>query len=94
MSCNVRCLFRSATGSDKLCRRAKFRLLTVRFRTVGPSALFWAALNSAVYRLRVLFVMTFLQMVFQLTTRSGLAGQGHPEIDPQGEPFTRLSFMK
>jgi len=28
------------------------------------------------YRLRVLFVITFLQMVFEFTTWSGLAGQG------------------
>jgi hypothetical protein len=35
-------------------------------------------LNSAVYRLRVFFVMTFLQMVFQFTTWPSLAGQGHP----------------
>src|SRR3954471_9929194 len=35
-----------------------------------------AALNSAVYRLRVFFVMTFLQMVFQFNIWSGLAGQG------------------
>jgi hypothetical protein len=34
-------------------------------------------LNSAVYRLRVFFVMTFLQMVFELNIWSGLAGQGH-----------------
>jgi hypothetical protein len=31
-----------------------------------------------VYRLRVFFVMTFLQMVFELSIWSGLAGQGHP----------------
>jgi len=37
-------------------------------------------LNSAVYRLRVFVVITFLQMVFQLTTRSGLAGQGHDAL--------------
>src|SRR3954452_7509379 len=37
-----------------------------------------AALNSAVYRLRVFFVMTFLQMVFELNIWSGLAGQGQP----------------
>ena len=29
------------------------------------------------YRLRVFFVMTFLQMVFELNIWSGLAGQGH-----------------
>ena len=36
-----------------------------------------AALNSAVYLLRVFFVMTFLQMVFEFNIWSGLAGQGH-----------------
>jgi hypothetical protein len=30
-----------------------------------------------VYRLRVFFVMTFLQMVVELNIWSGLAGQGH-----------------
>ena len=33
--------------------------------------------KPAVYRLRLFFVMTFLQMVSQFTTRFGLAGQGH-----------------
>src|SRR3954463_8867828 len=37
-----------------------------------------AALNSAVYRLRVFFVMTFFQMVSEFNMWSGLAGQGQP----------------
>jgi hypothetical protein len=37
-----------------------------------------------VYRLRVFFVMTVLQMVFQSTTRSGLVGQGHNGKTPSG----------
>src|SRR3954466_6108102 len=36
-----------------------------------------AALNSAVYRLRVFFVMAFFQMVSEFNIWSGLAGQGH-----------------
>src|SRR3954463_9419377 len=36
-----------------------------------------AALNSAVYRRCVFFVIPFLQMVCELTIWSGLAGQGH-----------------
>jgi hypothetical protein len=33
-----------------------------------------------VYRLRVFFVMTFLQIVFELNIWSGLAGQGQPPL--------------
>src|ERR687897_501932 len=54
--------------------RAWATLLSVS--PVSSSRATVAALNSAVYRLRVLFVMTFLQMVFQFNIWSGLAGQG------------------
>src|SRR4051794_2857753 len=56
--------------------RAWATLLSVS--PVSSSRATAAALNSAVYRLRVLFVMTFLQMVFEFNIWSGLAGQGHP----------------
>jgi hypothetical protein len=60
-----------------------------------------AALNSAVYRLRVFFVMTFLQMVLQFTTRSSLVGHGHHEKGgvtglqgrlPPANPFIKVSL--
>jgi hypothetical protein len=41
-------------------------------------------LNSAVYRLRVFFVMPLLQMVFELNIWSGLAGQGQPLLSSCG----------
>src|SRR4051794_6175764 len=54
--------------------RAWATLLSVS--PVSSSRATAAALNSPVYRLRVFFVMTFLQMVFQFNIWSGLAGQG------------------
>jgi hypothetical protein len=43
-------------------------------------------LNSAVYRLRVFFVMTFFQMVCEFNIWSGLAGQGHCAAGPTTGP--------
>src|SRR4051795_3827307 len=58
--------------------RAWATLLSVS--PVSSSRATAAALNSAVYRLRVFFVMTFLQMVFEINIWSGLAGQGHERL--------------
>src|SRR4051812_4080223 len=64
--------------------RAWATLLSVS--PVSSSRATAAALNSAVYRLRVFFVMTFLQMVFELNIWSGLAGQGHTDAHPSTRP--------
>jgi hypothetical protein len=54
-----------------------------------------------VYRLRVFFIMTLLQMVLQFTTRSGLVGHGHHEKRgvtglqgrlPPANPFIKVSL--
>src|SRR5512135_2788675 len=68
--CSRRQVFNCGAATPRACET----LLSVS--PASSSRATAAALNSAVYRLRGLFVMPSLQMAFEFTTWSGLARQG------------------